>query len=35
MVVYDITDEKSFSNISEWMMKIDSVSDNIVMPCVL
>ena len=35
MVVYDVTDEESFNNIKQWMMEIDGVSDNTVMPCAL
>ena len=35
MVVYDVTDEYTFRNTREWMMDIDRVSDNTVMPCVL
>ena len=35
MVVYDVTNENSFNNITEWMMGIDKVSDNTVMPCAL
>ena len=35
MIVYDVTDEESFKNISEWINNIVRVSDNTVMPYVL
>ena len=35
MLVFDVTDEYAFNNISEWMTEIDRVSDNTVIPCVL